>query len=398
VDYAIILIFLALGMGSLIRSMGANLLLVPGDLIDARFNNFVLEHVYQWFTGRVTSLWDTLFYYPYPMTFAFSDNLLGSAPFYAAVRAIGFSRETAFQAWYLFGYLLNYLSAAFVLRRLRLNPLAIGTGAFFFAFGLPMFAQENHPQLVYRCFVPLVCYLLWEFARRPRLWKAVLFLAALTWQFYFTIYIGFFLVLMLIVLLFTLPFRMPVAGIDGTGSGADHSNLRRRIVHALRFWPERAGTAWRQSGAAQKVFFLLGIAFCLVMLVLLFRPYLAVSELYGLGRNRDEVRSMLPRLGSYFLSDSAIFSGNFLPTMPMRHEHQLFPGVGAALEGSVRPGWFPARPPDCAGGSHVADALRWWAIALFPVLPGAWVQQHSRCQSYPAGFHVADGGDDRICR
>ncbi len=351
-DYAIILIFLILGMGSLIRSMGASFLFVPGDLLDARFNNYVLEHVWQWLSGRVDALWETNFYYPYPMVFAFSDNLLGSAPFYAAVRAIGFSRESAFQFWYLFGYLLNYLSAAFVLRRLRLSPLAVGTGAFFFAFGLPMFAQEGHPQLVYRCCIPLACYFLWSFARRPRLWKTLVFLAALTWQFFFTVYMGFFLSLMAIALFCAIPFCPPSQTLSETAvlPLKDEPVLRRtmkKAVAALRFWPGRLRDAWRSASSLEKVFCLMGFLFCLALLWALFGPYLAVSKLYGFGRGRDDVANGLPRLGSYLIADRGFFGLKVLWDLPSRHEHQLFPGLGVCLLVLISLLW--KNPPDRAG-------------------------------------------------
>jgi len=76
----------------IIYPMGKNLLFIPGDLGDARFNNYILEHFYQWITQKVPSYWSPQFFYPYPLTLAFSDNLLGSAPFYAMIRILGFSR------------------------------------------------------------------------------------------------------------------------------------------------------------------------------------------------------------------------------------------------------------------------------------------------------------------
>ncbi|KKD57704.1 hypothetical protein VM57_02130 [Stenotrophomonas maltophilia] len=47
---------------------------MPGDLIDARFNSVVLEHVYQWLRGDVESLWSPGFFYPVKDVLALSDN------------------------------------------------------------------------------------------------------------------------------------------------------------------------------------------------------------------------------------------------------------------------------------------------------------------------------------
>jgi hypothetical protein len=69
------------------------------------------------------------------------------------------------------GFLFNYIAAVYVLKKLGFKPLAVGAAAFFFSFGLPLLAQENHAQLIYRCGVPVACYFLWEFSERPKLWK-----------------------------------------------------------------------------------------------------------------------------------------------------------------------------------------------------------------------------------
>ena len=39
-----------------LQVMGPSLRRVPGDLVDARFNNYVLEHGYRWLTGREAQL------------------------------------------------------------------------------------------------------------------------------------------------------------------------------------------------------------------------------------------------------------------------------------------------------------------------------------------------------
>jgi hypothetical protein len=51
---------------------------IPGDLFDARFNSVILEHLYQWVSGRAPTLWSPGFFYPFEHVLAFSDNHLGS--------------------------------------------------------------------------------------------------------------------------------------------------------------------------------------------------------------------------------------------------------------------------------------------------------------------------------
>ena len=47
-------------------TLGPHLTLVPGDLGDARFNNYILEHFFQWVRGAVGDYWTALFLLPLP--------------------------------------------------------------------------------------------------------------------------------------------------------------------------------------------------------------------------------------------------------------------------------------------------------------------------------------------
>jgi len=90
--------------------------LIPGDLGDARFNNYVLEHFHQYVGGGVESFWDAPFMHPEENVIARSDNLLGTAPIYDAFRRLGWDRENAFQLWILVLFALNYWGAFVALR------------------------------------------------------------------------------------------------------------------------------------------------------------------------------------------------------------------------------------------------------------------------------------------
>ena len=98
-----------------IKPLGQNLSRIQGDLGDARLNNYILEHDYLWLTGKEKSLLDAPFFYPYPKTVAYSENHFGSMLFYSAFRSMGLDRETAFQYWFLLGYLLCLITAVMVL-------------------------------------------------------------------------------------------------------------------------------------------------------------------------------------------------------------------------------------------------------------------------------------------
>ena len=315
IDHAPVWIFFFLGLGLVIlQPLGPHLSLVPGDLGDARFNNYVLEHFFRWITGLTRDYWNAPFFFPFQQTIAFSDNLLGSAPFYALLRWAGLDRTSAFQGWYLIGYILNFVAASFVLWRLQLKSLAVGSGAFFFTFGLPLLAQENHAQLLYRFCIPLACFSLWRFYQAPRLWTLFCLSAWLVWQFYLTFYIGIFLLLLLAVLVILLPLWFPA----------------QTFWQRLAVWPRHLIESWSQARATERILAVIAVSFLGVCIVALVLPYERASRLYGFSRDWAEISTMLPNWRSYLLADnsqlwssmSSHFSG-----LPLRHEHQLFPGL-----------------------------------------------------------------------
>lgn len=312
-------LLLLLGMWLVVlRPLGVHLALVPGDLGDARFNNYILEHFFQWVTGAVREYWTAPFFFPFQLTTAFSDNLLGSAPFYALFRWMGLDRATAFQGWYILGYLLNFIAAGYVLWRLGLKPLAVGAGAFFFTFGLPVLAQENHTQLLYRFCIPLACYSLWRFYRLPRLKTLIALGAWVVWQFYLTIYMGIFLSLLLAILFVLIPFFIRA------------QTFRQRLV----MWPRSLIRSWSRAHPAEQILALAATAVLGVAFVMLILPYYRATRMYGFSRSVIEVLVMVPRLNNYLLADNSQlwgFTAKIAPSIPLRWERQLFPGVAVVV-------------------------------------------------------------------
>jgi hypothetical protein len=314
----LVLLFL-LGMWLVILGpMGDDLSRVPGDLGDARFNNYVLEHFYGWLSDPASNYWNAEFFYPYSGAMAFSDTLLGSAPLYALFRWLGLDFATSFQAWYIIGVALNFAAAGYVLSKLKLKPMAVGLGAFFFAFGLPMLAQENHAQLVYHFCVPLACYVLWRFSQAPHLRHLAILAGLVVWQFYLTIYMAIFLMLLLLALFILLTFSARPKG----------------WMSRLAFWPRRLRQAWGCANHAERLgtalaFLGLGAAFMVYIL-----PYYHAVRVYYFHRNLLEIFATLPRLKSYLLADNSQIWGSLsalITKVPARVEHQLFPGLGVLL-------------------------------------------------------------------
>lgn len=289
----------------------SHLTAVPGDLIDARFNSVILEHVYQWLRGDVKSLWSPGFFYPVKDVLALSDNHFGSILPYALLRFLGFEREPALALWLMLGGILNYVLAYVAFRRLKLRHSGAAAAAFVFAFSLPVLAQQAHAQFAFRMFVPLVFvnfYAWLESGRTSSLaWTAVWLMA----QFYCAIYTGVFTVYLLIA--------MFVGWLLLGKAGA----IRRSVM---------------QSFSRTNLFGTLASAFvvlaCGAAVFALLAKYKQVTLAHGFERPRDEILGMLPRVWSYLISDFSKLShvvGGSITDISMRHEHQLFIGVGVLL-------------------------------------------------------------------
>lgn len=283
----------------------------PGDLGDARFNSVILEHVFQWVTGKVESLWSPPFFYPFENVLAFSDNHFGSSPVYIVFRQLGLSREIAFDAWFITGFVLNYAAAYVAARRLMLSHFAAGVCAFAFTFALPALHQEGHAQLTYRFAIPLAFAAFLQMVTEKRLviGQRVAFWIAV--QFYCSIYLGVFLVYLLTA---TAVVTIPL--VNGR-------RLIRSLVQSLA--AESGGIVLRA---------LVILAASLVAIAALIYKYKTVAGDYGFTESTDYIAAMLPRLSSYLLADRAALSswlGGHVEGLPMRHEHQMFAGIGIVL-------------------------------------------------------------------
>ena len=84
-------------------------------------------------------------FYPAPNTAAYSDILLGVAPFYWLWRGLGAAPDTAFQLWVMTIASVNYAVAVVCCRRLlHVGWTAAAFGGFVFAYGSTRVAQLVH--------------------------------------------------------------------------------------------------------------------------------------------------------------------------------------------------------------------------------------------------------------
>jgi len=324
---------------------------VPGDLGDARFNLYILEHIYQWLSGSAPSLFSPAIFHPFPDTLFFGDTHAGSALIYAFFRALGRSEYVAFDLWFLTGYLTTFVAAYYAIARMGAGFLSAGFGATVFAFSLPSLAQFTHAQLVYRYGVPLALLHLWLAAQSGAARHLVVALTWLCLQTLTSIYLGVFLFLLMIAFAFAL-----VIGRRMSRTRSTAFEQAERGTPRFPRWPAA------RDGAliALPPFFIVATATVLY-------GHAHTSLIYDLVRSRDEIVSMLPRPESYLLMDplpywSRITAG-IGASIPMRGEHNMFMGLGVlglSLAGLVALG----RGPNAAVGIIPGRAMLAAGIAL----------------------------------
>ncbi len=306
---------------------------IPGDGIDNRLNNYILEHGYSCLTGRVHSFWDAPFFYPTRGVTAYSDAHLGMLPLYATFRVVGFSPECAFQGWFVIPFILNFVSAAWALRRLGADAPGVATGAFFFAFGLPIAGQFGHAQLLPRFMIPLAVVFAWEFLRSPRTSRLAACCACVVYQVYISIYIGYFLVLLLATGL--------LVSIVRFGSQLPWEALCRQ---SRRVWYGR-------------------LAVIAASLIALFPLGWAHGRGAG-GVGADAVRDSAPSPRGWLTPPHVSIMTEYLtdPRFPPDVERRVFPGFIALL--AVGVGLFAAINSRSIGSRLTTIVLAAWSVAL----------------------------------
>jgi hypothetical protein len=311
--------------------------MMPGDLGDARLNNYFLENIYQFLLGNSESLWHLGFFWPFPYVLGFSDNLFGAAPIYLVARFLSGQTDTAFQIWFVAGYAVNFWAAYHTLNKLGISQLAACVGATIFAFALPVTAHAGHAQLHFRFGVPFALLYLVQFLERRQLWMLTTAFAWLVWQFYCGVYVGFFTALLLFATFIGFIFK-------------SNNSLWGALYEFFRDLRQ----SWNENDGRHKLFLIIAWIGLLLLLVLLFYPYLQASRAYGIKRGWGEISTMLPRPQSYFIADTSWFwaqpAAKLFAIVPMRHEHQMFPGV-VSFSLLIAAIFCGARTSDTAGRS-----------------------------------------------
>lgn len=142
--------FLLVGISIFCYPMILNSDNMPGEMVDARFINYILEHQFLFInqTYPHTSFWDMPMYYPLKNTLALSDILLGISPIYILFRFFIDNPQTNLQIVFVILNILNFIAFYIFAKKIfKLNILYSSFAAFIFAFNLPRYSQIFHIQL-----------------------------------------------------------------------------------------------------------------------------------------------------------------------------------------------------------------------------------------------------------
>lgn len=270
------LVFLCIGLFLIpLNIYGPSCSKIPGDLGDARFNNYILEHNYKYFTGQVDKYWDAPFMHPYQNVLAFSDNLLGSAPIYAAFRLLGVDRESAFQYWLLTLFILNFICCYWVLQKWSGNNILSTTGAYIFSFSILLVGNIYNVQTYPRFMVPLVFYWCWMYFNKKEINYFLLVCLGIVFQFFCGIYLGF---LLLYALLFLF------------------------VSYIIVYKDLTLFTQFKSKVILRNHFLIVLLAS--ILFYPLIKPYISISQHAGVP-SFEEVKQYIPTLRSYFFTDKA---------------------------------------------------------------------------------------------
>ena len=317
---------------------------IIGDHGDARLVNYFLEHSYLWAIRRPDhqSFWNLPNYFPALNVTAYSETLVGVAPFYAIWRVLGFLPDSAFQLWLFTVSILNFIVMLFFLQKgLKFRQLPAVAGAFLFAFGSPRLAQLNHAQLLPQFYTVGVFYALVRlFSSKgdPRRW-ILLFSGCMVLQLYAGFYLGWFLFFGLLVFgLCALSFKQ----------------TRRQILGLVRM-----------NGWALLLAF---VASMLALAPMMIHYSRAASE--SGWRSFAEISAMIPTLQSWWYLGKGSWLYSWLNRLKifrvisMAHEHAM--GVGLVTAILCGMGIYENRKSKWGRVLLISLLVTWICVTKFP--------------------------------
>lgn len=141
---------------SVIFSGFKNIQTDPGD---TRFNNYILEHLYQSIKKGFEDFFSPNFFYPHKNNLFFSDPQIFYLPFYGIFRFLGFEYDTSFQLFMIFSTILNFTLCFYLFQKIdEKRNFFNGFGAFFFSSSNIRASQLGHQQLLPNIYI-LLCFI-----------------------------------------------------------------------------------------------------------------------------------------------------------------------------------------------------------------------------------------------
>ena len=316
---------------------------VRADTCDGMLNHYVLEHSWRVVSdpGYCGTLLSPPCFYPTPLTLAYSENLLGTAPIYWGLR-LGLPDHLAYQWWMIACSGMNFAAFAAVARWLGCGPPAAALGGFLWAFGLVHVTNELHQQMLPRFWMPVAAYHAWGFATAPGRRPLNRMLACVFLQATACVYTGWFLVTGLAVF-------VPAAAAVAPGGW----RAVWRYVAADRWGVARVAGGW---GLALGVFF---------------SPY-AVAFV-GHGRGYAEHAHLVPPPAAWLTGPPGSRRADTVgPCLPyVDGECRLFSGFGVVAliaAAGLHAAWVWRRPERRPGlrlvAACLATAAAWWLLTV----------------------------------
>lgn len=254
-------------------------------------------------------LFDTNAFWPLKDTLAFSDALLGYAPF-GLIGSGATAAIVRYDLLHILSSAMAYMGAFLLARELGVRPWAAAVAGVAFAYAPWRFSQANHLNILSSGGIPLSLFLLVRGVRRGKPWQVFAGFLVVTWQ----VSLGFVL---------GLPFLYLLAGLGGLF-----------VVRLIKRPLPPIGRGVVMAGAA-------GVAVLVSTSALLALPYARAADLYPEAtRTVAEVEFFsTPKRGFLAAPDGNLVWGAL--TRPMRdrlpwpNEQTAFPGVAIAVLAAV---------------------------------------------------------------
>ena len=134
-----------------------------GDAGDARFNMFIMEHIYQFLLGN-HSFTDVGIFYPTSNTISYSDMNLVSGLFHSLLRTFGLNIYlAAHYSWILMHFLGSLILFFFLRNKLKLTTFCALIGVILFCYSCAYMFQLNRPQVLIFSLFPTSLWFIFNF-------------------------------------------------------------------------------------------------------------------------------------------------------------------------------------------------------------------------------------------